>query len=228
MTLHYLVASTRRKMNAPGGSRYLVARHFTTPDEGAMRNQSTPSSAICPDCGGPKYRYAKFCKPCSAKGDRNPRFGKTATPETREKIRAAALARPKKPRKKRSSTDAAGRDFALRWFPLPAVCDRCGKKPPVDRHHQDANPQNNAPENVRPLCRRCHQETDGRLDLLRAMGAARREQTHCKRGHPLDAKRQCPVCRREAVRRYKARKAVAAEMSKRILRDDAPLFSAFE
>jgi hypothetical protein len=31
-------------MNAPGGSRYLAARHFTTPDEGAMHHQSTDSA----------------------------------------------------------------------------------------------------------------------------------------------------------------------------------------
>ena len=35
------VLAPSAKMNAPGGSRYLHARHFTTPDEGAMHNQST-------------------------------------------------------------------------------------------------------------------------------------------------------------------------------------------
>ena len=32
------------RISAPGGSRYLTARHFTTPDEGAMQRQSTESA----------------------------------------------------------------------------------------------------------------------------------------------------------------------------------------
>jgi hypothetical protein len=143
---------------------------------------------------------------CRSKGERNHRFGKKASAQTREKIRQKALARIQKPRKKTSSTEDAGRGFARRWFDMPEVCERCGEKPPCDRHHVDGNPQNNAPANIQFLCRRCHQETDGRIEMLRSMNRTKAEATHCKRGHPLNEKRQCRVCMREAEGRYRARR----------------------
>lgn len=41
-------------------------------------------------------------------------------------------------------------------------CEDCGD-PAVDRHHVDGDTGNNARENVRFLCRRCHMIADGRL-----------------------------------------------------------------
>ena len=40
------VLAPSAKMNAPGGSRNLHARHFTTPDEGVMHNQSTDCAPV--------------------------------------------------------------------------------------------------------------------------------------------------------------------------------------
>ena len=93
-------------------------------------------------------------------------MGRPHSDETREKIRQAALRRPRVPRAKRSTTDAAGREFARRWFPLPEKCDECDS-PPLDRHHRDGNPQNNDPSNIAFLCRRCHQIADGRHERLK-------------------------------------------------------------
>lgn len=193
--------------------------HYTPTSQGrnGMSAQSTPSPSVCPDCGGPKYRYAKFCMLCKSKGERNPRFGKKATSQTREKISKKALARPRKPRPRKnpSQTEAAGREFARRWFPMPELCQRCGQKPPYDRHHIDGNTLNNDPSNVAFLCRSCHQETDGRKEMLRELGRKRREKTHCKRGHLFDeantfwtkdGNRACRICQQAAVIRYRERK----------------------
>ena len=94
-------------------------------------------------------------------------MGRRQTPETREKIRQAALTRPRVPRAKRSTSEKAGRDFARRWFALPDICERCREAPPLDRHHKDGNPQNNAADNIAFLCRRCHQVEDGRYERLK-------------------------------------------------------------
>jgi len=53
---------------------------------------------------------------------------------------------------------------AHRWYDIGACLD-CGK-PAFDRHHQDGNILNNTPENIIPLCRRCHMIRDGRLARL--------------------------------------------------------------
>lgn len=109
------------------------------------------------------YRYAKLCGKCKGKGERNARYGAKLSDETREKIRQAALQRPRKPRKQRkSTTPESGREFARRWFPMPLLCERCHLVPPLDRHHRDGNPQNNHPSNISCLCRKCHQIEDGR------------------------------------------------------------------
>jgi hypothetical protein len=197
-----------------------------------MSDQSTASSKICPDCGGPKYKYAKFCKLCANKGKRNPRFGAKLSAEIREKIRLAALRRPRKPRNRYSQSVQSGREFAERWIELPDLCERCHVKKPVDRHHQDGNTQNNSRENILCVCRRCHQDIDGRVDRLIELAKDRRKETHCQRGHPFDEEnsywtkkggRTCKACRRMAVRKYYKKKK--EELSKRLFYDDAPLFS---
>lgn len=63
-------------------------------------------------------------------------------------------------------TVMSGRQRAQRLYPI-GLCERCGNDLAADRHHIDANTRNNAPENVEALCRRCHMETDGRLERLR-------------------------------------------------------------
>ena len=59
----------------------------------------------------------------------------------------------------------AGHLRALRLYPDPGPCAKCGRKP-AERHHKDGTHANNDPSNIEFLCRRCHMEADGRLDLL--------------------------------------------------------------
>ena len=65
----------------------------------------------------------------------------------------------------------AGHLRALRLYPDPGPCAKCGRKP-AERHHKDGNHANNDPSNIEFLCRRCHMEADGRLDLLRSVARA--------------------------------------------------------
>lgn len=127
----------------------------------------TRRDATCPKCGGAMYRYAKTCTACKNQGAANHMFGRTHTPEARAKIAAAQMAREQRPRK---TGHVRGHDFARRWFPMPDLCERCGSVPPRDRHHKDANPRNNNRANIAFLCRRCHQEVDGRMDWLTMPG----------------------------------------------------------
>jgi len=62
-------------------------------------------------------------------------------------------------------TPKSGRSRAIRKFPTIGPCERCGSGR-AERHHRDENPTNNAQENIIALCRRCHMETDGRLERL--------------------------------------------------------------
>jgi hypothetical protein len=43
------------------------------------------------------------------------------------------------------------------------VCEECGERPAVDRHHVDENTKNNDPSNLRALCRGCHSRIHGRV-----------------------------------------------------------------
>jgi hypothetical protein len=52
---------------------------------------------------------------------------------------------------------AARRYRTIRLFPHLGVCALCGNRPAVSRHHWDKDIDHNAPENVAPLCRSCHQ-----------------------------------------------------------------------
>ena len=54
-----------------------------------------------------------------------------------------------------------GRNRARRWF-AAQPCEVCGSTK-SERHHVDGNTKNNAPGNIRFLCRRHHMEVDGRL-----------------------------------------------------------------
>jgi 5-methylcytosine-specific restriction endonuclease McrA len=57
---------------------------------------------------------------------------------------------------------------ARRLYPIEGqVCDECADAPALDHHHRDGDPTNNARENVRLLCRRCHMVEDGRIEMSR-------------------------------------------------------------
>jgi len=85
-----------------------------------------------------------------------------------------------------AATLNAKRGRARRLYTL-GVCQRCQKKPATDRHHDDGDPGNNSPENIKVLCRRCHMVEDGRLDHLIAAG---------KNGRQPRPARPCVVCAR--------------------------------
>jgi len=120
---------------------------------------------ICPDCHGPKYRYARYCAKCKGIGARNPMYGRQQTAETRAKIaaRAATRERPasrpeEHPRWRGDNASVGtGRDRARRMYPLQP-CEICGSIR-AERHHQDENPLNNSRENIQFLCRRHHKQT---------------------------------------------------------------------
>jgi hypothetical protein len=143
------------------------------------RPRTLETTEVCPDCGGPKYRYAKHCKPCSTKGERNPMYGRNHSPDARAKI---AASRPSEmperrgaghPMWKGDAVDhpvSAGHRRANAAFVKPETCERCGEVPPRDWHHVDGDTLNNVRENLQALCRACHQAVDGRARWLKARG----------------------------------------------------------
>lgn len=67
--------------------------------------------------------------------------------------------------------EKSGRSRALRKFPRVGPCVKCGKKR-AERHHVDGNTLNNDPSNIVVLCRKCHMQTDGRLEQFRTIAVA--------------------------------------------------------
>ena len=62
--------------------------------------------------------------------------------------------------------DETKRKRARSWFATPPECQKCGEKKKIERYHKDSNPGNNSIENIAFLCRRCHMDADGRLELF--------------------------------------------------------------
>ena len=58
-----------------------------------------------------------------------------------------------------------GRSRAQRLYPEIGPCESCGAER-AERHHRDGDTINNDPSNIAALCRKCHMETDGRLEKL--------------------------------------------------------------
>jgi hypothetical protein len=65
-------------------------------------------------------------------------------------------------------TPETGRCRANRLYPHPGPCRLCGADK-AERHHKNGDTTDNSPENIEFLCRRCHMESDGRLDRFRAL-----------------------------------------------------------
>lgn len=114
---------------------------------------------------------------------------------------------------------AAGHKQALKLFPNIGPCEKCGDEN-TERHHIDDDPQNNSPENIMALCRRCHTLEHGKTLTPEAIAKGnriaaenRKALTHCRRGHPYsgenlyisrEGKRHCKECNRIAKRKYRA------------------------
>lgn len=65
-------------------------------------------------------------------------------------------------------TAKSGRSRAQRLYRTIGPCEVCGNEK-TERHHIDSNTANNASNNIAILCRRCHMQTDGRLEKLRQL-----------------------------------------------------------
>lgn len=100
----------------------------------------------CPDCGGWKAQKAYRCRWCT------PLYLEAAQ-------RRWTSQRPATQRKRARAVRPE----------LPGTCERCGEAKPLERHHLDGNPGNNAAQNIAALCRRCHMEVDGRLARFSAL-----------------------------------------------------------
>lgn len=114
---------------------------------------------------------------------------------------------------------AAGHKQALKLFPEIESCVKCGDEK-SERHHIDDDPQNNVPDNIMPLCRRCHTIEHGKRPTpeaialgIKAAAQKRLSITHCRLGHPYSGenlytdkkgKRHCKECNRIAKRKYRA------------------------
>src|SRR5687768_17141450 len=70
-------------------------------------------------------------------------------------------------------SEKGGRKRALRLYRDIGPCWNCGREP-AERHHIDGDTGINSPSNIAIVCRRCHMESDGRLDEFREL--ARRNQ----------------------------------------------------
>lgn len=61
-------------------------------------------------------------------------------------------------------------------------CEICGN-PKGERHHKDDNTANNASDNIRFLCRKCHMQEDGRLDAFKRLAIANQPKAVAARWH---------------------------------------------
>jgi hypothetical protein len=123
-------------------------------------------------CGELKYKYSESCNICKKKkftGKGNPMYGRKHKQSTKLIISKRLTGKNTGKRAVGpAKNDKAGRQRAQKWF-KSKPCDVCGKEK-TDRHHIDGNPKNNEESNIRFLCRRHHQELDGRMKLLKHFG----------------------------------------------------------
>lgn len=65
-----------------------------------------------------------------------------------------------------AATDHTKRRRVQNWYSREGKCRICGNDA-QDRHHIDGNLNNDQPQNIIALCRRCHMASDGRLKAFR-------------------------------------------------------------
>lgn len=95
-------------------------------------------------------------------------------------------------------SEKGGRNRAIRRYREIGPCWSCGKEP-AERHHIDGNTANNEVDNIAIVCRRCHMESDGRLDEFRELARRNLESARAARwsGRTDTAARSgdaCPRC----------------------------------
>lgn len=143
------------------------ARRSDRPQGVQSRCKECQRSSMCADCGTPVTRYATYCISCRSKGERNAIYGTTRPQHVRDAVSAAHLGVPDGPRPtKQTNTPGSGRSQANRLYAKPDACERCGEGKRLDWHHVNDVPTDNRRENLRALCRRCHQIEDGRHDFV--------------------------------------------------------------
>ena len=157
----------------------------------------------CPSCGKRKGKDNRFCQECSPLKQDAFHYcwkGENASPTSKRKR-------------------------AQRRYPM-GPCEQCGK-PGRDRHHINGDINNNRPDNIAILCRRCHMQADGRMDLggglamLEHVRERERSARYCHNGHEFTEEntyrrpdrpqtRGCRRCRADAEARRRARLTTAA------------------
>lgn len=143
------------------------AKRSDRPQGVQSRCKECQRSNRCADCGTPVTRYATYCLPCRSKGERNAIYGTTRPQHVRDAVSAAQRGVPDGPRPlKKANTPGSGRSQANRLYVKPEACERCGEHKRLDWHHVNDDPTDNRRENLRALCRRCHQIEDGRHNFV--------------------------------------------------------------
>jgi len=103
-----------------------------------------------------------------------------------------------------------GRQRARKIYKANGICAECLNAPAVDIHHKDSNPLNNSPDNITFLCRRCHMDADGRLEVLRKFSPTVKPPKNCILCNKLEKnlrKGRCHSCN-EYFRRHGVDKVI--------------------
>lgn len=151
----------------------------------------------CPNC---KVSHTGPGITCGACSSYKYRTGKPR-PHVGDGRKVAGLKQEKNPAwKGDAACDDTKRGRARRLYKL-GPCEHCGK-PGTDRHHRDGDTGNNVPENIAILCRKCHQNDDGRTVTILAILKANSDKMktppvacqHCGRVGKRRWRGKCGAC----------------------------------
>lgn len=152
-----------------------------------------PDMKTCERCGR-EYARTELAARQSNKHWMRRRYCSSACQEAALSDYAKSLAGENHPGWKGAAAKPnSGRDRARKLY-AAAPCEVCGATP-ADRHHVDGDTTNNAPENIRFLCRTHHIRAEDRM--------AYRRLTDDERAARVDRKR---AQARKRARRYRERK----------------------
>lgn len=136
----------------------------------------------CPDCGKEIWWTSKHCKPCSAKGERNPMYGKVPVRLIGKDNPMYGMVLEKNPNWQ------GGKSFVpypLGWtntfreqvrYRDGYKCQFCGVsesecKSKLHVHHIDCNKNNLSLKNLISLCRSCHSTEHNKIRRLLKCGS---------------------------------------------------------